>query len=323
MHRFGANISVIIPYYQTSREPLVRALHSVFSQRSVSTPNIIIIDDGSPVSATEIVSKHFPDQLQYIRIINQPNAGAPIARNTGLDNLPESTEYVCFIDSDDEWAPDHLKNAVEALENGYDFYFSDHKRSDWSASKFTQAGLDLNKHSPINQKGNLFKYNGPLLLPIVFDHLIQTSTVVFKLTCIKGMRFQTELKVNDDEIFWIQASKRTDQVAFCKDIESYMGKGVNISQSNSLVTDKTFHLVYQNALFWQAICRLFPEEPELKDITQYRINQLNKNMMDNFLYCLKRRQPMPLGIVLRYAVTHPKCLVYLVKSISRHIIHAT
>lgn len=318
MHQFDSKISVIIPYYQTNSEPLAKALNSIFSQRAAPIPNIIIVDDGSPVPADEIVNKYFLDKLQYIRIIHQPNSGAPVARNAGLDNLPESTEYVAFIDSDDEWSPDHLKNAIEALENGFDFYFADHKRSDWEASKFEQVKFDLSKHTPINRGGTLFKYNGSLLLPIVYDHLIQTSTVAFKLNGIKDLRFQVNLKVNDDEVFWIQASKRVNQIAFCKEIESYMGKGVNISQSSTRGSEKSFQLIYQNSLFWREICHLFPGEPELKQAAQYRINQLNKSMADDFLYRLKRRQHMPFEIVLKYTQNSPKWLFSLIKTIVKH-----
>lgn len=321
MPLLSSKISVVIPYYQTSPEPLAKALCSVFSQRAVATPNIIIVDDGSPVSACEIVDKYFSDKRDYIRIIRQANSGAPTARNRGLENLPKSTEYVAFIDSDDEWAVDHLKNALEALEKGYDFYFADHKRVDWHISKFQKAELDLNQHTSINARDTLFKYNGSLLLPIVSRHLIQTSTVVFNLNCMAGLRFLVNLKVNDDEIFWIQASKRARQIAFCKDIEAFMGRGVNISQTNSGITDKSFELIYQNSLFWRDVRRLFPDESGLEGIAIYRKEQLNKELAAVFFHCLKRRKHIPYETVLRYIVLNPKWCIVLLKTVVRHLVH--
>src|SRR5690606_9019504 len=33
----------------------------------------------------------------------------------GMEHVPADTAYVAFLDSDDEWTPGHLKNAVTAL----------------------------------------------------------------------------------------------------------------------------------------------------------------------------------------------------------------
>ncbi|MBK6295643.1 MAG: glycosyltransferase family 2 protein [Rhodoferax sp.] len=107
-----------------SRHP-ARALRSVAEQHY---PNdalyVIIVDDGSPVSAeTELKTIPPPDGLR-VKVLRQSNAGPNEARNTALQNLEAGTRVVAYLDSDDEWIGQHLDRAVHALSCGFTAYFA-------------------------------------------------------------------------------------------------------------------------------------------------------------------------------------------------------
>lgn len=73
--------SVVIPLYNKSdhiKETVESALAQTFQDYE-----IIIVDDGSTDGSFEIVEKIHSDK---IRIIQQPNQGVAVARNTGIEN---------------------------------------------------------------------------------------------------------------------------------------------------------------------------------------------------------------------------------------------
>ena len=94
--------SVIIPAYNAEKF-LHIAIKSVLEQ-TYQDFEIIVVDDGSADNTGSIVSM-FPDTR--IRYIFQENSGVSSARNTGIVNAEGS--YVCFLDADDEWLPNHLE----------------------------------------------------------------------------------------------------------------------------------------------------------------------------------------------------------------------
>src|SRR5215217_4892258 len=109
-----AKLTVVIPYYQKEPGILRRALASVFAQ-TFTDFDVIIVDDQSPYPIDEELKPLSQVETDRIRVIRQPNAGPGGARNTGLDAISGETEFAAFLDSDDVWTPDHLKNAYEGM----------------------------------------------------------------------------------------------------------------------------------------------------------------------------------------------------------------
>jgi glycosyltransferase involved in cell wall biosynthesis len=103
------DISVIIPTFNRLT-PLKRALHSVVSQ-TFPAAEIIVIDDGSTDGTQRMIRREYPEVNYYW----QPNGGVSHARNRGIENA--STEWLAFLDSDDEWLPKKLEIQYQALMN--------------------------------------------------------------------------------------------------------------------------------------------------------------------------------------------------------------
>ncbi|MFM1875977.1 MAG: hypothetical protein RL266_1714 [Bacteroidota bacterium] len=63
----------------------------------------IIVDDGSTDGTEDLISQISDSRIRYIK---QENQGRSAARNTGIKAA--RGRYVCFLDSDDVWTPEHL-----------------------------------------------------------------------------------------------------------------------------------------------------------------------------------------------------------------------
>lgn len=107
-------VSVIIPNYNNFHL-LFRAIGSVLSQ-SYENFEIIVIDDSSTESIGEIPSSLCDKRVSYIQ--NDGKKGVAAARNAGLRIAKGA--YIAFLDSDDEFLVDHLRESVSALEDEKD-----------------------------------------------------------------------------------------------------------------------------------------------------------------------------------------------------------
>lgn len=101
-------ISVVIPLF--NKESCIRkTMDSVLTQ-SLKDFEVVVVDDGSTDSSAEIVSS-IPDDR--IRLITKINGGPSSARNSGIEAA--KGDYIAFIDADDIWSPDYLKEMTELI----------------------------------------------------------------------------------------------------------------------------------------------------------------------------------------------------------------
>lgn len=98
-------VSVIVPMYNPGRT-IVRGIQSLTAQ-TLKEIEIILVDDGSR-EETLAEAKKAASMDMRIRILRtEVNAGAGIARNTGIENA--CGEYLAFMDADDFISPDFLE----------------------------------------------------------------------------------------------------------------------------------------------------------------------------------------------------------------------
>lgn len=101
-------VSVVLPCYNSHRY-LQKALDSLRAQtfRDFET---ILVDDGSDDPNTLAFIDTLADD---VRVLRQPNAGLPAARNTGI--LHAKGEYVLPLDCDDWLDPTFLEKSYERI----------------------------------------------------------------------------------------------------------------------------------------------------------------------------------------------------------------
>lgn len=102
-------VSIIMPVYN-ARKFLYSSLTSLLEQRYPDT-EIIIVDDSSTDDSYSI-AKTFGSKS--VKILQQKNAGAAVARNTGLAHA--TGDYIQFMDVDDFLSVDKIEKQVIALE---------------------------------------------------------------------------------------------------------------------------------------------------------------------------------------------------------------
>jgi len=109
-------ISIIIPFYN-SEAYLEDVINSIVNQ-TIGFENIqlILVNDGSKDNSEEICLK-YKNVYNNILYIKQENQGVSAARNTGLKYI--KGKYVNFIDSDDKWEKDALRNMYNFMEKNY------------------------------------------------------------------------------------------------------------------------------------------------------------------------------------------------------------
>lgn len=103
-------LSVIIPTYNRSTL-LVEAIRSVLAQ-SFTNFELIVIDDGSVDSTSQVVAAIKDERLRYLWL---PHRGISAALNNGL--LHARGGYIARLDSDDLWLPNMLATLVSFLDS--------------------------------------------------------------------------------------------------------------------------------------------------------------------------------------------------------------
>ncbi|SNR66961.1 Glycosyl transferase family 2 [Maribacter sedimenticola] len=102
-------ISIIIPLYN-KEQSIEKTISSVLCQ-SYTNFELLIVDDGSTDKSVAVVNGITDER---IRLIEKDNGGVSSTRNTGVHAA--KYEWISFLDADDVWHIDFLKNIVEVIE---------------------------------------------------------------------------------------------------------------------------------------------------------------------------------------------------------------
>ena len=105
----ASEVTVVIPT-RNRRPLLMRALHSVLTQRAVDLA-VVVVDDGGTDGTGAAVDGLGNERVTCLAL--PASGGVSAARNAGLD-LARS-DWVAFLDDDDLWAPDKLRSQLDAL----------------------------------------------------------------------------------------------------------------------------------------------------------------------------------------------------------------
>ena len=125
-------VSVVIPAYNIEAY-IGRAIKSVLAQTHPAD-EIIVVDDGSTDGTAEQIKK-FGDQVHYIF---KENGGLSSARNAGI--RAAKSEWMAFLDGDDEWLPGSLDRQLALLERN--------RHLNWSSANFLRCLCDEDRQGP-------------------------------------------------------------------------------------------------------------------------------------------------------------------------------
>lgn len=189
-------ISVIVPVYN-SEDYLATCVESILSQ-TYEELEIILINDGSTDNSGTICD-NFAKRDSRVKVFHQENKGVSNARNRGLDIA--SGEFITFVDSDDTLECDMyetlinlaLKYKADVAHCGYRKMFFDgtSKAVLGTGVLLLQDGIEISK---CILKGEYF--TGSL------------CTKLYRRELFNDLRFQTNLKINEDLLINIQIFRK-------------------------------------------------------------------------------------------------------------------
>lgn len=307
-------ITVVIPYFQREPGILARAMRSALAQRGVEHLEIIVVDDASPVSARSELAAIEVEQQHKVRIIEQANAGPAAARNKGLDQVSSDTQFVAFLDSDDEWTEEHIANALLALGQENDFYFADLYQLDQSVTAFNRAKrINPSEHPCIRGTDHLHQYAGDMFDQVIRGNVIGTPTVVYRYAKFPELRFREEfVYAGEDYFFWLELSKRTDKIVFCSLPEVVCGKGVNVFAGSGWGTEKSLIRAHYEIKYKKALLKLFDLTPTQARTVRGSVKTLRRSFTADLLNRLTHRTPLDWAALRQQSVTDPQTFIYFV-----------
>ncbi|MDO9165340.1 MAG: glycosyltransferase family 2 protein [Rhodoferax sp.] len=315
-------ITVIIPYYQRSVGVLAKALASIAAQQSCPLAvHVIVVDDASLAPAGPELASAGP-MPHAVQVIAQPNGGPGAARNTGLDNAPRGTRYLAFLDSDDEWAPDHLARAVAALDRGYDLYFADHYQLGQTTSAFSRAGrIEIGQHPSLpSSPAGLHAYQGDMLDQIIRGNLIGTSTVVYSFERFAQQRFRIEFtNAGEDYLFWMELVQNGAKIAFSSQCEARYGKGVNVYAGAGWGSEQHLLRLHNELKYRKTTNSLFKLNASQQSHIQSCIRDLRLAFARDLLHRLSHRQPLPWTLLKQHFELDPRTFLELPKNVMKSV----
>jgi succinoglycan biosynthesis protein ExoW len=305
-----ASITIVIPFYQKQTGVLQRALRSI-SQQTFQDFDVLIVDDASPLPAESELQSLSSEERARIKVIRQTNGGPGGARNTGLDNVPAESRFVAFLDSDDEWAPDHLGNAFEALtHHNADCY--------WDS---IEGGDEFSYHFSITELGKLAKTLRLSETPSVIEipdiasvmlqdwSFLHMSCMVIGRPLFEKIRFEPSLRLAaEDILFFCDCILAAKRVILCENTGALRGEGVNIFHS---IDNDSPQFLRQQFNTWTALNTLeqrFSRRPQdIATIRQYK-NRARREALWSQARQVKHRQMPQFGLLAKWALRDPAIL---------------
>lgn len=119
-------VSIVTPTFNS--EKYIRETIASVQNQSYTNWEMITVDDCSEDNTVAIV-KELQKEDQRIKLIqSEKNSGPAISRNKGIQEV--SGKYMTFLDADDIWFPNFIKNSIETIKKtGTHFVFSSYRRS--------------------------------------------------------------------------------------------------------------------------------------------------------------------------------------------------
>ena len=183
-------ISVIIPYYK-KRNFVKKTIISVINQ-SYENFEVLVIFDDTNINDYEYLREigKLDNRIKILK--NDKNLGAGFSRNVGIQK--SKGKYIAFLDADDTWSPDKLKNQLSFMsKNNY---------------KISHTSYYI-----INEKKKIIGHRKARDLLSINEVLkscdIGLSTVIIEKSIITRNKIEfPQINTKEDFVFWLLLFKK-------------------------------------------------------------------------------------------------------------------
>lgn len=283
-------ISVVIPFYQCETGVLGRALRSIEAQDIPAGWRllVVIVDDGSPLPAKREIADFELTEPRYLKVVEQQNAGVGSARNRGLDIATPESDAIAFLDSDDIWPAGHVRRAIEALDAGFDFYFTDNWRAGVHESHIRSPHVARTAVliDRVDEKSGIIELPHDEIVGLcLLEFPCQASTIVYRKTVAPLLRFNTSIESSgEDVLFFTELLARCRRVGF--DLESSVecGDGVNIYFKNlGWDTPRFLSIITDQLIIYRLLAQAQFLSPINRNLSYERIESLTDQLSYHFI----------------------------------------
>ena len=183
-------VSVIIPYYK-KRNFVKESVVSVINQ-TYDYLEIFIIYDDINLNDLEFLQEISKLDNRIKIINNNKRLGAGLSRNKGIEQ--SNGKYIAFIDADDTWVPDKLKDQISFM-----------KKNSYQISHTSYFIIDEKKKIIGQRKArDLLSIN-----EVLKSCDIGLSTVIIEKEVIKKTNAKfPQLVTKEDFVFWLTLLKK-------------------------------------------------------------------------------------------------------------------
>lgn len=303
-------ISVIIPAYDVA-EYISETLGSVVSQK-FREHEILVVNDGSPDS--ERFERAIGNYLEEIVYIKQDNAGASVARNTGIEHA--RGEIIAFLDGDDQWMPDFLASQyVFMARNDLDMVYCD-------------AYLFGDNSPLIRRFMETAPSEGPVTPSSLLDlrcNVITSGSMVKREVLAAAGNFDPEDGNAHDFLLWMRIAKNGGRIGYQKKVlaryrvhlNSLSGDAVNRIERSIFAFERAINileLTEEEAAIARTRLEGFRADLEVEQGKSLLLGGQHREAAAAFARANKRRRSVKLAAVAIMARFTPAILIRLFKS---------
>ena len=211
-------IDIILPNYNSSQY-IVKTVKSIINQ-SYKNWKLIIVDDFSDKKTVNILKKISKNKKIKVYWLKK-NRGAGFCRNYAINK--SNSPYLAFIDSDDIWKKNKLKNQINFMKkNNFVFCYTNYET-------FGKKNKKIFNPSKLNYSS------------FIRNTSIATSTMMIKRNEINNIKF-SNTEICEDYYFKCRLLKKT-RFAYClKNILTKYRVRDGSLQSNNL---KNFYWIWK------------------------------------------------------------------------------
>ena len=177
--------SIIIPSFNRARY-LSAAINSILNQE-FNDWECIVVDDGSTDNTQEVISSFTDSRVRYYYKQNEERS---IARNFGIKNAVG--QYICFLDSDDEYYPYHLKTLYDTIIN-----------KDFPVAMF-YTGIVENRDGKLVYRDfyDEKKFKNPIFY--IWENFLLINSVCLHRNILEEHKFPEKFNVWEDTHLWLR-----------------------------------------------------------------------------------------------------------------------
>jgi teichuronic acid biosynthesis glycosyltransferase TuaG len=184
------NIDIILPNFNSSKF-ISQTIKSIMLQ-NYKNWKLIIVDDCSN-KETKNILKEYSNKKKIKIFWQKKNRGAGFCRNYGIKK--SNSTYIAFIDSDDIWRKNKLKDQINFMKKNHYFFSYTYYETFGDKKKLIKTPL---------------KFDYP---SFIHNTSIATSTIMVKRNMIRNIKF-LRTKICEDYYFKCKLLKRT-KYAYC------------------------------------------------------------------------------------------------------------